>query len=144
MSGTGCILLNAHQPGVSSWGGSVIHDGKGTYHMFAPGMLTQRGQGGGGAARPPCSPLLATHFPLHLHRFPESGYAWSASLSGSDHPRFVEEIVNGCGLNTYARNMRVAHAVATDPAGETHRRVGPTLPKLFGQNPKQFGPTFRL
>lgn len=54
--GTDCSALNLgpaaasngyRQPGVSSWGGSVIHDGKGTYHMFVAGILTQRGQGGG-------------------------------------------------------------------------------------------------
>lgn len=30
---------------------------------------------------------------------------------------FVEELVNHCGLNTYARNMRVARATSSTPAG---------------------------
>ena len=55
--------------GQSSWGGSIVKGGNGTFHMF------------------------------------------------------VEEIVNGCGLNTYARNMRIAHAVS-----ETGRADGPYRP----------------
>jgi hypothetical protein len=51
------------QPGRSSWGGSVLQDEQGTFHMF------------------------------------------------------VEELVNSCGLNTYARNMRIARATALTAEG---------------------------
>ena len=42
---------------------------------------------------------------------------------------FVEEIVNNCGLNTYARNMRIAHAVSS-----TGSPAGPFLPKNLVTN----------
>ena len=42
--------------------------------------------------------------------------SWGGSIVKDDddgkYHMFVEEIVNGCGLNTYARNMRIAHAVS--------------------------------
>lgn len=55
----------------------------------------------------------------------ENGYrhpnrsSWGGSVieHGGAFHMFVEEIVNDCGLNTYARNMRVSHAVSDNAAG---------------------------
>jgi len=55
----------------------------------------------------------------------ENGYkqqgraSWGGSVikDRDTYHMFVEELVNGCGLNTYARNMRVAHATSSTPAG---------------------------
>ena len=51
--------------------------------------------------------------------------SWGGSVikEGPLYHMFVEEIVNDCGLNTYARNMRVAHAVSDSAAGP-YRPVG--------------------
>ena len=62
---------------------------------------------------------------------PENGYrlanrsSWGGSVvkDGDTFHMFVEEIVNDCGLNTYARNMRIAHAVSDSAAGP-YRPVG--------------------
>jgi hypothetical protein len=51
--------------------------------------------------------------------------SWGGSViraNGTYH-MFVEELVNGCGLNTYARNMRIAHAIS-----ESGRADGPYQP----------------
>lgn len=55
----------------------------------------------------------------------ENGYkvkgrgSWGGSVlrDGDTYHMFVEEMTNDCGLNTYARNMRIAHAVSSSPAG---------------------------
>lgn len=46
-----------------------------------------------------------------------SSWGGSVVVEGDTFHMFVEEIVNNCGLNTYARNMRVAHAVSKTAAG---------------------------
>ena len=45
--------------------------------------------------------------------------SWGGSVikQGGTYHMFVEELVSDCGLNTYARNMRVAHAVSQTAAG---------------------------
>ena len=45
--------------------------------------------------------------------------SWGGSVirEGNLFHMFVEEIVKNCGLDTYARNMRVAHAVSKSAAG---------------------------
>lgn len=45
--------------------------------------------------------------------------SWGGSVirDGDKYHLFVEELVNGCGLNTYVRNMRIAHAVSNTAAG---------------------------
>ena len=48
--------------------------------------------------------------------------SWGGSIlqdddNGTWH-MFVEEIVEGCGLNTYARNMRIAHAISESGQAE--------------------------
>ena len=49
--------------------------------------------------------------------------SWGGSVlkEGGTYHMFVEELVGGCGLNTYARNMRIAHAVS-----ESGRADGPS------------------
>lgn len=55
----------------------------------------------------------------------ENGYkqegrsSWGGSVlkDGDTYHMFVEELANECGLNTYARNMRIARATASTPAG---------------------------
>ena len=42
---------------------------------------------------------------------------YERTAAGGMYHMFVEEIVNNCGLDTYARNMRVAHAVSKSAAG---------------------------
>lgn len=45
--------------------------------------------------------------------------SWGGSVirEGDTYHMYVEELVNDCGLNTYARNMRIAHATSSTPAG---------------------------
>eukprot|EP01065_Artemidia_motanka_P038870 TRINITY_DN47715_c0_g1_i1.p1 TRINITY_DN47715_c0_g1~~TRINITY_DN47715_c0_g1_i1.p1 ORF type:complete len:402 (+),score=109.91 TRINITY_DN47715_c0_g1_i1:51-1256(+) len=47
----------------------------------------------------------------------ESSWGGSVVRDGGEWRMFVEELVGGCGLNTYARNMRITHASSPTPDG---------------------------
>ncbi len=78
------------------------------------------GWGGEQCATLRLAPAATENGYRHLNR---SSWGGSVIKQGSTYHMFVEEIVNDCGLNTYARNMRVAHAVSDSAAGP-YRSVG--------------------
>ena len=94
-------LVNGYkQPNVSSWGGSVLKGEDGRWHMFVEEIVnnvsTSQPDGRACPVRSRCTCPAAND---------QAGCAQ-------------------CGLNTYARNMRIAHAVST-----TSSAAGPYLPK---------------
>ena len=68
---------------------------------------------------PRCSTLqLAPAAVANGYRQPDRS-SWGGTVLKADgvFHMFVEELVNSCGLNTYARNMRIAHATSRHAAG---------------------------
>eukprot|EP01052_Picozoa_sp_SAG31_P029579 SAG31_NODE_2950_length_4870_cov_3.507860_7_plen_334_part_00 len=51
------------------------------------------------------------------HQMGRSSWGGSVLRNGDTFHMFVEELVGSCGLNTYARNMRIAHATSRNAAG---------------------------